>query len=195
MPVIYMNDNESPLCKSETRSSGLSPEENQKILESRAQQLALKPHIEEQAEDALELTTFLLGTDVYAFDSKAISEICAVKTITPLPCTPRYVDGLIYLRGKIITLIDLQQYLGMPASLLVAESAAILADSQKHQVGFRVDKILDTILVSQSILGKSLKGLEKVKVDYVLGITPDFAVVLDLRAIVADEKLIVNHDI
>jgi purine-binding chemotaxis protein CheW len=195
------SNTENPQIRSATRagavarSSSISREENQKLLVSRAQILALKPAEEDNTADSLELTTFLLGKDVYAFDSNAIREICAVKTITPLPCTPSHVDGLIYLRGQIITLIDLQQYLGMQASLLVAESTAILAESQELQVGFRVDKVLDTISVSHSALGKSLKGLENVKVDYVLGITPDFVVVLDLNKMVSDEKLIVNQTV
>ena len=188
-------NNETHIKKSGVRSSALSKEESQEILESRARVLALKPEVEDQTEDVLELTTFLLGKDVYAFESKAIREICSVKTITPLPCAPKHVDGLIYLRGQIITLIDLQQYLGMPASLLAAESTAILADSEELQVGFRVDKVLDTIVVSHSALGKSLKGLENVKVEYVLGIAPDFTVVLDLKTIVSEEKLIVNQTV
>jgi purine-binding chemotaxis protein CheW len=141
------------------------------------------------------LTTFLLGGEVYAFDSTAIREICGVKVITPLPCTPKHVDGLIYLRGLIITLIDLRQYLGMSPNPIGAESTAILADLPDQQVGFRVDQVLDTISVSYSALGKSVKGLEDLKADYILGITPDFTVVLDLKRIVSDEKLIVNQTV
>lgn len=188
-------NSETHIEPSKARAPAISREENQKILAIRAHALALKPTIEDQAEDALELTSFHLGKDVYAFESKAIREICAVKTITPLPCTPKHIDGLIYLRGQIITLIDLQQYLGMPASLPVAESAAILADANELHVGFRVDKVLDTILVSRSALLISRKGLENVKADYVLGITSDFTVVLDLKTILFDEKLIVNQTV
>ena len=102
---------------------------------------------------------------------------------------------MIYLRGKIITLIDMRSYLNIGSSPVSPESQVILADSTELSVGFRVDRALDTMQVLLGALDQSQDRLEQIKVGYGLGITPDHTIVLDLKKMIADPKLIVNQTI
>ena len=44
----------------------------------------------------------------YGLDAEQVVEIITDHTITPLPCVPEYVRGVINLRGQIIPVIDLR---------------------------------------------------------------------------------------
>ena len=48
----------------------------------------------------------------YGLDAEQVVEIITDHTITPLPCVPGYVQGVINLRGQIIPVIDLRLRLG-----------------------------------------------------------------------------------
>ena len=48
----------------------------------------------------------------YGLDAEQVVEIITDHTITPLPCVPGYVRGVINLRGQIIPVIDLRLRLG-----------------------------------------------------------------------------------
>lgn len=56
---------------------------------------------------------FLLGKKLYAIDIECVTEIIEVQTVTQVPDMKSYVEGVINLRGNIITLVDICQRLGV----------------------------------------------------------------------------------
>ena len=78
----------------------------------------------------------------YGLDAEQVVEIITDHTITPLPCVPGYVRGVINLRGQIIPVIDLRLRLGKPPKdgciIMVvnvgSESVSILVDSVEKMV-------------------------------------------------------------
>lgn len=86
----------------------------------------------------------------YGLDAEQVVEIITDHTITPLPCVPGYVRGVINLRGQIIPVIDLRLRLGkMPQEdccIMVVnvenESISILVDGVEKMVDIPKDAIL-----------------------------------------------------
>ncbi len=69
---------------------------------------------EEHAEDlSLELLTFSLSKEEFAFRVSEIEEIIRFQKITTVPTMPGYVLGITSLRGKIIPVLDLKTRLGI----------------------------------------------------------------------------------
>lgn len=69
---------------------------------------------EELAEDlSLELLTFSLSKEEFAFRVSEIEEIIRFQKITMVPTMPDYVLGITSLRGKIIPVLDLKTRLGI----------------------------------------------------------------------------------
>jgi purine-binding chemotaxis protein CheW len=58
--------------------------------------------------------TFTLAEEEYGITIIKIREIIGMMTITPVPRTPEFVQGVINLRGKVIPVIDLRRKFGMP---------------------------------------------------------------------------------
>src|SRR5579859_1438162 len=72
----------------------------QAVLKARAKSLAQENKVMEGAEQHLEVVEFLLAYEKYGIESSYVREIYPLKELTPLPCTPAFVLGLINVRGQ-----------------------------------------------------------------------------------------------
>ncbi|MHB8067863.1 MAG: chemotaxis protein CheW [Desulfobaccales bacterium] len=72
-----------------------------------APQIGEEPHDPNQRRDDKYLTFTLDGED-YGIGLLKVREIIGIRTITPMPHTPPYVQGVINLRGRIIPVVDLR---------------------------------------------------------------------------------------
>src|SRR6266700_3287466 len=57
--------------------------------------------------------TFFLAGEEYGIEILKVHEIIGMMPITPVPRTPEFIKGVINLRGKVITVIDLRMKFGM----------------------------------------------------------------------------------
>src|SRR4029453_9458434 len=58
-------------------------------------------------------SAFRHGEEIYAVPSSAVREVYPLKGLSPLPCTPPFVLGVINARGHILPVIDLTSLLGL----------------------------------------------------------------------------------
>ena len=85
----------------------------ERILRQRAETLAR----EDQAPpvgDVLETVAFPLGGERYAVDAHLVEEVVPLRGLTPLPGTPPFLAGILNLRGRIVSLVDLRPLFGLP---------------------------------------------------------------------------------
>ena len=88
----------------------------QRILKARTVALA-QELVENAAEgEQIEIVEFLLADERYAIESAYIGEVYPLKDLTPLPCAPSFVLGIINMRGKILSIIDLRIFFEMGCS-------------------------------------------------------------------------------
>ena len=62
----------------------------------------------------LQLVTFRLGEEEYAFDILAVREINRMMEITRVPRSPDFIEGVVNLRGNVIPIIDIRKRFGLP---------------------------------------------------------------------------------
>ena len=60
----------------------------------------------------LHIVGFRVGRETYGVPSRSVHEIVRVPEITAVPDAPDYVEGVINLRGKIVSVIDLRKRFG-----------------------------------------------------------------------------------
>ena len=85
-----------------------------KALEERARNLAREPEAPREERDSLRVLEFDLAYERYAIELSHIREVCPLRDITTIPCTPRFIRGMVNLRGQILTVIDLKAFFGLP---------------------------------------------------------------------------------
>ena len=93
---------------------------------------------------------FRVAGSVYGCDIDAVREIIPYRRATRLPGAPPYVQGLINLRGTIVTVIDLGTRLD-PSRPPVRDAGGsiILAEHGTHVVGVAVDEVMDVQAIAE----------------------------------------------
>lgn len=131
---------------------------------------------------------FRVGPAVYGCDIDSVREIIPFRRATRLPGAPRYVHGLVNLRGTIVTVLDLGTRLEDDRAP-VEDGSIVLAALGARTVGIAVDEVMDV----QSIVAEAIDaGRPDAPHGLVrgLGRTDDGVVVLlDIQALVTQVLL------
>ena len=125
---------------------------------------------------------------VYGCDIGAVREIIPYRRATRLPGAPAHVQGLINLRGTLVTVLDLGRRLE-PTRAPVREGSIILAEHGSRLVGIAVDEVMDVQVITEEPItnngNESTRGLVRG-----LGRLDDGVVVLvDVHALVTQVLL------
>ena len=103
--------------------------------------------IEPRAHALLLLATFFVGNTLCALDASGVQEVLRVGSVTPVRHAPDQVAGVINLRGKIVTLLDLGMLLGFGKSVVTRESRIFIVEDRLEFIGVLVDRVADVVEV------------------------------------------------
>lgn len=92
-----------------------------------------------------ELITFEVGGQSFALDVMAIREIRAWSPTTRLPKVPSYVAGVVNLRGKVLSVIDLAARLGWESTEPTSRHAIIVTQLGSQMAGLIVESVNDIV--------------------------------------------------
>jgi purine-binding chemotaxis protein CheW len=117
------------------------------------------------------LVCFRLGKETYGVDIFVVREIVKAQEITSVPGAADYLLGIINLRGKIISVVDLAHRLGLGKSEISRRSRILVLDLDGFTVGFLVDAATEVLkLASESIEGAPGELKESIQEDYIEGV-------------------------
>jgi len=121
--------------------------------------------------------TFTLAEEEYGIGILKIKEIIGMMPITSVPKTPRFVKGVINLRGKVIPVIDLRLRFGIK-ELEYTERTCIIVVEIEGQTGIvLIGIVVDAVSEVLNIKSKDMEN------------TPSFGAKLDTRYILGMAKM------
>lgn len=170
-------------------------EDAQKTLQFRAQALARETVPTEAADAGIEVIEFLLAHERYAIASEYVREVYPLEELTPLPCTPAFVLGIINVRGEILSVIDIKKFFDLPEKGLTDLNKVIVLESADMRFGVVADAISGVRRILRADMQSSLPTLTGIREDYLLGVTAGRVVILDAAKLLSDEKLIVQEQV
>jgi purine-binding chemotaxis protein CheW len=170
-------------------------DETRQILEQRAQLLAREPLKTQAADASIEVLEFNLAYEKYAIASEYVREVYPLEDLTPLPCTPAFVLGIINLRGMILSVIDIKKFFDLPEKGLTDLDKVIVLESAQMEFGILADAICGVRRILRTDIQPSLPTLTGIREDYLLGVTAERLVILDAQRLLADEALIVQQQV
>ena len=91
---------------------------------------------------------FVVGESRFASPIASVHEIVRVQDITPVPDSPAHLVGVMNLRGRIISVLDLRVGLGMPAAERTRHSRIIVTEAAGTPVGLLVDSASDVLRIA-----------------------------------------------
>jgi purine-binding chemotaxis protein CheW len=170
------------------------PKTDAGLLRARARELAREPDEILEVTDAFDVVEFELAGEIYGLELARVREVCTLKEITPVPCTPAFVVGIVNLRGEIQTVVDLRKFFDLPPAGITQLNQIILIDDGRMQLGILADAILRVRAVSARELQSSLPTLSGIRADYLRGVTGDRMAVLDAVKILSDQRIIIYEE-
>src|SRR5882724_5694282 len=172
-----------------------SANEADRILRTRARALARKPPRASAEGAMLELLEFRLASERYAVESRLVQEVHPLRDLTPLPCTPPFVLGIVNVRGRILPVLDLKKFFDLPEHGLTDLHRIILVQENDLEFGLLADVIVGVRSVAADSLQPSLPTLTGIRAEYLKGIGEERLVVLEMERILADPKIIVHQEV
>ncbi|MDR0764888.1 MAG: chemotaxis protein CheW [Synergistaceae bacterium] len=124
------------------------------------------------AEHERTLLVFDLVGEYCGLDVNLVKEIVHVPPrITRVPYAPRYVRGVINLRGTVIPVLDCALKMGNAETAATSDSRIVVAEFESIQFGVLVDAVREVRGVRDSLIeSEDSSGAGSIGTDYVTGI-------------------------
>ena len=169
--------------------------DKQSILKARADVLAREPENQSDGMEQIEITEFMLSAERYGIETRYIREVHILRDLTPLPCTPPFVLGILNVRGKILSVIDIRWFFELPIRGFTEKSRFIVLHNDVMEFGILADSIIGVRMIQVCDIRAELPTLTGIRADYLRGITSDRLTVLDGRKLLEDKEIIVHEEV
>ncbi len=165
------------------------------ILKARARELAREVQVGARAEEQWEVVEFLLDCEHYAIESTAVREVYPLRDLSPLPCTPEFVLGIVNVRGQILAVLDLRRFFDLPVQSLTKLNKVVILRAGGVEVGILADAIVGVQTVPLAQVQPSLSTLTGLRKEFLKGVTAGGLVILDAAKIVACDSIVVHEEV
>lgn len=138
---------------------------NEEQIKERNKEGSDKDYIERQ------LVVFNLGEEEFGVDINEVNSIIKMTSITRIPNSQDFIEGVINMRGRIIVVIDLAKKIGLPRKDRDKNTRIIVIETKDTMIGMIVDHSREAMRISQEkIQAPPAIITNKIKSDYLEGV-------------------------
>ena len=118
----------------------------------------------------LHLVGFRIGRETFGVPIEFVHSIERIPQITAVPEAPEYIEGVINLRGKIVSVIDLRKRFGEKDIIADRKNRVIVVELEKKMVGLIVDAASEVFKLPHTEVEKPPNVFEQGDLNYVIGV-------------------------
>lgn len=140
--------------------------------------------------------TFSLAEEMFALGIQRVREIIEFDNVTTVPMMPRFIKGVINLRGSVVPVIDLSARFGRGASEINRRTCIVIIEveheGQKQELGVIVDAVSEVLDLPQSEIEPPPSFGAKIRADFISGmgkINGRFVILIDVDRVLAVEEM------
>jgi purine-binding chemotaxis protein CheW len=150
-----------------------------------------------EATEQEQYLTFLLANEEYAISILKVKEIIEYDTVTTVPKTPKWIRGVINLRGSVVPVVDLGARFGMGDQPVTKTSCIVIVEehfeNQTTLMGVMADAVNQVMDIAAGEIQEVPAFGTRIELEYLLGMAQlgkKFVLLLDIDKILsADEAL------
>jgi purine-binding chemotaxis protein CheW len=145
-----------------------------------------------------QLVSFSIGEDEFAVDIKDVKEINKLAPIAHVPRAPKFVEGVISLRGQVVPLINLRERFNLPKIDYDKSTRIIIINIDDKQLGLIVDAVSEVLRISVSSIKAPPEEVVSGDDNFVEGIVEvngRLVIILDLGKVLSMEEIASIGDI
>ncbi|MEA1968099.1 MAG: chemotaxis protein CheW [Thermodesulfobacteriota bacterium] len=121
-------------------------------------------------EKTMEMATFYIGKALCGIDILNIQEINKHFETTTVPQSSEYIVGILNLRGRIVTILDLGKKLGLSEVKRNKDNRNLIIRSQDEHIGLMVDSISDVVTAEKNKIEQAPSNIGGVKGKFFHGV-------------------------
>ena len=118
----------------------------------------------------LQLVGFRIGKETFGVPINLVHEIVRLPEITAVPDAPEYIEGVINLRGKIVSIVDLRKRFGETHIEASRKNRILVAEIERKMVGLIVDAASEVIRLAEGEIEAPPEIFQESDVKYVTGV-------------------------
>jgi purine-binding chemotaxis protein CheW len=118
----------------------------------------------------LQVVGFRVGRETFGVPISLVHEIVRVPEITAVPEAPDYVEGVINLRGKIISVLDLRKRFGEKEIKESKKNRILVVEVEGKMVGLIVDTASEVLKVPATEIDLPPNVFDEGELNYVTGV-------------------------
>ena len=141
--------------------------------------------------------TFLLAGEEYAISILKVKEIIEYDTVTVVPKTPKWIRGVINLRGSVVPVVDLAVKFGLEERPVTKTSCIVIVDGQLENQNTTMGIVADAVSQVMDLAANDIREVPefgtRVQVNYLLGMArlgKKFALLLDVDKVLSTDELL-----
>ncbi len=147
-------------------------------------------------ENITQFLTFVLNTEIYGINILNIREIVDCGNITRVPMMPKFIAGVINLRGSVVPVVDLALRFSQEPSGRTGRSSVVIMEiehaEQKLAIGIIVDVVNEVLDISSKEIEPAPSFGTKIRTDFISGmgkVNEQLLVLLDIENILSIDEL------
>jgi purine-binding chemotaxis protein CheW len=146
----------------------------------------------EQEQQIVQLIVFHLEDEEFGVPISEVREIIATGPVTPIPNSPKFIVGVINVRGEVPVVINLKERFSLRRKKEIESKHIVLTEQDKNLFGLLVDEVTEVLRVEENTITKAPELVTRIHEDYVKGVlTIDnrLILLLDLAKVLSQEDL------
>jgi purine-binding chemotaxis protein CheW len=140
--------------------------------------------------------TFKLGNELFAINVAQVREVLEVAQSTKVPTAPRYMRGVVNVRGQATPVVDLRLKFGLLESPDTVHTRIIVMelelDGEPTVLGGIADSVHEVIELEPGSINPPPRIAMRWRTDFIQGMGKrgdDFIIILDVNAVFSSEEL------
>ena len=117
-----------------------------------------------------QIVRFTVSRESFGVDIGMVQEIVTVPEITRVPDTPDFIEGIINLRGKIVSVIDLRKKLKLDGAVRDKKNRILVTELDGRIVGLIVDEVSEVLRLNPANVENPPDMVNSAGAEYITGI-------------------------
>ncbi len=146
-------------------------------------------------EDAQYLT-FMLNREVFSIGILNIKEIIEYGHVNPVPMMPKFIRGVINLRGRVVPVIDLSERFGRQSTAVGKRTSIVIIETmvagELQDIGVVVDVVLEVLTIAAADIKPPPSFGANIRTDFIscMGkVKGEFVIILNVENVLSTEEL------
>ncbi|MBI4408634.1 MAG: chemotaxis protein CheW [Gemmatimonadetes bacterium] len=128
------------------------------------------------------IVVFRLGAEEFGLDVSNVHEVLPYRTPTVLPKAPRFIDGVLEVRGAVVPLIDLRVRFELPTRDTGPDTRIVIVSLEEERIGLVVDAVREVLRLPATAIAPPPEYFRGLAAEYLQGIARlDQRLILVLR--------------